>query len=162
MGDTWIPDRAITLEEILHSYTLLEEDWKKISGDPDMRLQTTLTAMILVGGFLGGLRGEELLKLELGTIRKHWDEAIHHNTPPCAAGPGWMLQDVRWREVVFSTSGLQIQVRHPHLPLGSLSAGSLWCALSLPWPSLPHGRQKREGKAERDGQPGPHSAWDFD
>jgi hypothetical protein len=37
--------------------------------------------MILVGGFLGGLRGEELTKLELGTIRKHWDEAIQHNTP---------------------------------------------------------------------------------
>jgi hypothetical protein len=81
MGDTWIPDRAITLEEILHSYTLLEEDWKKFSGDPDMRLQTALTAMILVGGFSGGLRGEELPKLELGAIRKHWDEAIHHNTP---------------------------------------------------------------------------------
>jgi hypothetical protein len=26
MGDTWIPDRAITLEEILHSYILLEEN----------------------------------------------------------------------------------------------------------------------------------------
>ena len=46
-----------------------------------MRLQTALTAMILVGGFLGGLRGEELPKLELGAIRKHWDEAIQHNTP---------------------------------------------------------------------------------
>jgi hypothetical protein len=63
MGDTWIPDRAITLEEILHSYILLKEDWKKFSGDRNMRLQTALTAIILVGGFLGGLRGEELPKL---------------------------------------------------------------------------------------------------
>ena len=31
MGDTWIPDRAITLEAILHSYILLEEDWLKFA-----------------------------------------------------------------------------------------------------------------------------------
>jgi hypothetical protein len=81
MGDIWIPDRAITLEEILHSYLLLEEDWLKFAGDHDMRLQTALTAMILVGGFSGGLRGEELPKLELGAICKHWDEAIQHTMP---------------------------------------------------------------------------------
>jgi hypothetical protein len=81
MGDTWIPDRAITLQEILHSYILLEEDWKRLDGDPEMRLQTALMAMILVGGFLGGLRREKLPKLELGAIWKHWEEAIHHNVP---------------------------------------------------------------------------------
>jgi hypothetical protein len=81
MGDTWILDRAITLEEILHSYILLEGGWKGFAGDRNMRLQTALTAMILVGGFWGGLRGEELPKLELGAIRKHWDKAIQHNTP---------------------------------------------------------------------------------
>jgi hypothetical protein len=81
MGDTWIPDRAITLEEILLCYILLEEDWSKAVGDSGMRLQTALTAMILVGGFSGGLRGEELPKLELGAIRKHWEEAIHHSVP---------------------------------------------------------------------------------
>jgi hypothetical protein len=48
-----------------------------------MRLQTALTAMILVGGFLGGLIGEELPKSELGAIRKHWDEAIQHKRPTC-------------------------------------------------------------------------------
>jgi hypothetical protein len=38
--------------------------------------------MILVGGFSGGLQGEELVpKYELGAIWKHWDEAIQHNTP---------------------------------------------------------------------------------
>lgn len=43
-----------------------------------MRLQMALTAMIFIGGFSGALRGEELPKLELGAIRKHWQEAIHH------------------------------------------------------------------------------------
>jgi hypothetical protein len=81
MGDNWIPGRAITLEEILHCYILLEEDWNKSVDDSEMRLQTALTAMIFVGGFSGGLRGEALPKLELGAIRKHWDEAIHHSMP---------------------------------------------------------------------------------
>jgi hypothetical protein len=70
------------LAEILHSFILLEEDWKRFEGDWDMRLQTTLTGMILIGGFSGGLRGEELPKIELGAIRKHWDEAIHHHSTP--------------------------------------------------------------------------------
>jgi len=82
MGDTWMPDRATTLDEVLHSYILLEEDWGRFVGDWDMRLQTALTAIILVGGFSGGLRGEELPKLELGAIRKYWGEAIHHNSTP--------------------------------------------------------------------------------
>jgi hypothetical protein len=116
MGDTWIPDRAITLEEILHSYTLLEKDWKKFSGDPDMRLQTALTAMILVGGFLGGLRGEELPKLELGVIQKHWDEAVQHNAPhvPLVLAGRFKMSD---REKLFflplaceSKSGIHIRL----------------------------------------------------
>jgi hypothetical protein len=47
-----------------------------------MHLQTALMAMILVGGFSGALRGEELLKLELGAIQKHWDKGIHHPSTP--------------------------------------------------------------------------------
>jgi hypothetical protein len=116
MGDTWIPDRAITLEEILHCYILLEEDWVKFAGDRDMRLQTALMAMILVGGFSGGLRGEELPKLELGAIRKHWDEAIQHTTPhvPLVLAGRFKMSD---GEKLFflplacqSTSGIHIRL----------------------------------------------------
>jgi hypothetical protein len=77
-----MPDRAITIDEVVHGYIILEEDWERFEGDKTMRLQTALTAMILVGGFSGALRGEELPKLELGAIRKHWDEAIHHPRTP--------------------------------------------------------------------------------
>lgn len=82
MGDTWIPDRAVTLDEVLHSYILLEEDWEKFNGDWESKLQCALTAMILICGFSGGLRGEEIPKLELGAIRKYWDEAVHHSSTP--------------------------------------------------------------------------------
>jgi hypothetical protein len=78
MGDVWMPDRATTLEEVLHAYMLLEEDWTKYNDDKVMQLQMALTAMIFIGGFSGALRGEELPKLELGAIRNHWQEAVHH------------------------------------------------------------------------------------
>jgi hypothetical protein len=78
MGDVWMPDRATTLEEVLHAYMLLEEDWTKYNDDKVMQLQMALTAMIFIGGFSGALREEELPKLELGAIRNHWQEAVHH------------------------------------------------------------------------------------
>ena len=55
MGDVWMPDRATMLEEVLHAYMLLEEDWTKYNDDKVMRLQMVLTAMIFIGGFSGAL-----------------------------------------------------------------------------------------------------------
>ena len=81
MGDTWIPDRAIGLAEVLHAFMLLEEDWERFGSDWNMKLQA-LMAMVFVGGFLGALQGEELPKMELGAIRKYWDEAVHHPSTP--------------------------------------------------------------------------------
>jgi hypothetical protein len=82
MGDTWIPVRAIALDEVLHSFILLEEDWERFGSDWNMKLQAALMAVVFVGGFLGVLRGEELPKMELGAIRKYWDKAVHHPSTP--------------------------------------------------------------------------------
>lgn len=71
MGDTWVPDRATTLDEIHKCFELLEGDWATFEDDLAMQLQTALMGMILVGGFSGALWGEELPKLELGAIQKH-------------------------------------------------------------------------------------------
>jgi hypothetical protein len=38
--------------------------------------------MILVGGYLGGLQGEELPKLEPAAIQKHWEEGSIIIAPP--------------------------------------------------------------------------------
>jgi hypothetical protein len=70
------------MEEVLHCYMILEEDWMRYTDDLMKRLEMTLTAMLLIGGFSGGLRGEELPKIELGAIRKHWSEAVEHPTTP--------------------------------------------------------------------------------
>jgi hypothetical protein len=63
MGDIWIPDRAF-------------------EGDNDGRLKTVLTAAMLMGGFAGGLRGEEIVRMDLGAMRKHWNESMEHPDAP--------------------------------------------------------------------------------
>ena len=61
---------------------ILKEDWARYTDDPTKRLEMPLTTMFLIGDFSGGLRGEELPKMELGAIQKYWSEALEHpNTP---------------------------------------------------------------------------------
>jgi len=40
-----------------------------------------LTGVSLTSGFAAGLRGEEIPRIELGLVRKHWKEAQEHVTP---------------------------------------------------------------------------------
>ena len=78
MGDIWIPDRAITIHEVLVAMTILEEDWDSMVKVGDIRgmERAALTAVMVIGGFFGGLRGEEITRIDIGLIRKHWEEAI--------------------------------------------------------------------------------------
>lgn len=48
MGNTQMLDRAATVEEVLHAYILLEEDWTSYQGDTSKLLQIVLTTMILI------------------------------------------------------------------------------------------------------------------
>jgi hypothetical protein len=82
MGDIWIPDRALTMRELLCCQTLLEDDWAIFKGDKEGRLKTALTAMMMIDGFAATLRGEEKVCMDLGAIRKHWDEAMEHPDAP--------------------------------------------------------------------------------
>lgn len=77
-----MPDRAVTLEEVLHCFIVLEEDWEQYKGDLGKRLEMALTGAIIIAGFFGALRGEEMPRIELGAIRKHWDEAGKHPRTP--------------------------------------------------------------------------------
>jgi hypothetical protein len=82
MGDVWIPDRALTIKELLCCQTLLEQDWEFFEGDSEGKLKTALTAVMLVHGFGAGLRGEEIVRMDLGAIRKYWEEAMDHPEAP--------------------------------------------------------------------------------
>lgn len=78
MGDVWSPDRPLTISEALACQDLLEEDWKTFGEDLDGRLKTSLTALLVTVGLGGGLRGEEINRLDIGIIRKHWADAVDH------------------------------------------------------------------------------------
>jgi hypothetical protein len=78
MGDVWIPDRALTIDELLKCLELLEEDWQDYTHDAEAHLQIGLLASALCVGFSGGLRGEEIPRADLGLIRDNWIEALDH------------------------------------------------------------------------------------
>jgi hypothetical protein len=85
MGNIWIPDRVLTIRELLCCQILLESDWELFEGDVHGRLKTALTVVSLVGGFAAGLRGEEIVRMDLlGAIQKHWNESMDHPDAPHA------------------------------------------------------------------------------
>jgi len=75
MGDVWLPDQALTLDVLLVSLELLEEDWVKAT-DAASKLEISLTGAMMALGYLAGLRGEEIPLTELGGLRKHWSEGV--------------------------------------------------------------------------------------
>jgi hypothetical protein len=60
----------------------LEDDWELFEGDNDGRLKTALTATMMLRGFTGGLRGEEIVRMYLGVMRKHWNKSMENLDSP--------------------------------------------------------------------------------
>jgi hypothetical protein len=78
MGDVWIPDRPLTIGEIKASLQILEEDWKlylKVHDGHGLQ-KAGLTAIVLISGFFAALRGEEIVRIDIGSMRHHWTEAM--------------------------------------------------------------------------------------
>ncbi|KAL7562025.1 hypothetical protein ACA910_011070 [Epithemia clementina (nom. ined.)] len=73
MGDVWIPNRAVSLEVVQGALSILEEDLLQKRQLPD-RLETCLTAAMLVAGYTAALRGEELPQIDVGMMQKYWEE----------------------------------------------------------------------------------------
>ena len=96
MGDVWIPDRALSLDEMLHMMVILEEDWANKHQDAVGQSETSLLACALLGTFGNGLRGEELMRTELGEIRQYWEESLAHPTTPHVP---WVMSG-RFKQVV--------------------------------------------------------------
>lgn len=78
MGDVWCPDRPLTMREALAIQENLEKDWTTFEKDPEGRLKTAIAGVMITAGLGGGMRGEELNRLDIGIIRKHWKEAVSH------------------------------------------------------------------------------------
>jgi hypothetical protein len=60
----------------------LELDWKTFEKDAVGRLKTVITGMLMMAGLGGGMRGEEIVRIDIGVIRKHWQEALRHPEEP--------------------------------------------------------------------------------
>jgi hypothetical protein len=84
MGDVWIPDRALLKREFMYCLVLLEEDWVFYSGAEDGggKLKTALSAVMLLAGWFAALRGEEIIRVDVGQMRLHWIESTSHEDAP--------------------------------------------------------------------------------
>ena len=84
MGDVWIPDRALLKKEFMYCLVLLEEDWGFYSSVEDSggQLKTALSAVMLLAGWFAALRGEEIVRVDVGQIRTHWTESTLHEEAP--------------------------------------------------------------------------------
>ena len=81
MGDVWIPDRAVTLEEVHCGLEILEGEWSRFPQG-QRRLELALTGAMVVIGFCAALRGEEIPLVDVGLVRKYWFEGIHYTKAP--------------------------------------------------------------------------------
>jgi hypothetical protein len=82
MGDVWVPDRALTVKELTCALSLLQEDWITFRNDIQGKKETCLMASTLISGFFAALRGEEIVRVDLGAMRKHWNEGVNHPEEP--------------------------------------------------------------------------------
>jgi hypothetical protein len=83
MGDVWHPDRQLTIEALLASLSLLEDDWKeRYEAMQSRRMEIELLAASLVIGFCGVLRGEEIPKADLEYLSKRLAVALAHSSSP--------------------------------------------------------------------------------
>jgi len=100
MGDVWIPDRALTIDELHACLKILEEKWGRSEIDFQERME-------LLSGSTGGLRGEELPQIDVGFMRKHWSEGEDHprQNESRSSGVGRSVQEVSGRETFLSASG---------------------------------------------------------
>ena len=78
MGDVWMPDRPITIHELKTALEFMESDWAVFSSDLEGRYSTAMTSCLFIAGFFAALRGEELVRVDLGAIRKNWEEAMKY------------------------------------------------------------------------------------
>lgn len=78
MGDVWLPDRAMTWDEVLAAQALCEEDWQEHRDHPEYLLSVALAGVLFTSCIGAGLRGEEIPLIDIGGLRKHWHEGVEH------------------------------------------------------------------------------------
>jgi hypothetical protein len=116
MGDVWMPDRPVTIQELTRCLELLDEEWQLFSKDAEGQLRAAMNATVLISGFFGALRGEEVVRADLGAIRKYWDEAVAwkeaEHIPLMLAGRfKWEIGEKLFCQPLAATTKSGIQIR---------------------------------------------------
>jgi hypothetical protein len=75
MGDLWLPNRAVSRHELVACFEILEERWKIFEADLVGLDKVSSTACIIIAGYHGGLRGEEINRVNAGGMSFYWKEA---------------------------------------------------------------------------------------
>ncbi len=83
MGDQPQPDRAISIKELHLVLIFLDEEYANAEREGNLKEKTkfALAGLYVTAGFLGGLRGEEVLLMELSSVRKNFEHGLTW-TPP--------------------------------------------------------------------------------
>ena len=50
--------------------------------DEGGKLKAALTATMLIAGWFAALRGEEIVRIDVGQMRSHWVESVNHTEEP--------------------------------------------------------------------------------
>ena len=82
MGDVWRPDVAVSRYVVRSSLEILEESWQEPGNNVNHQIEVATAACIIISGYFGGLRGEEISKANLGAIRRYWNESTNYTDHP--------------------------------------------------------------------------------
>ena len=86
MVDVWLPDKAVSRYVVIACFRVLDREWNDIrerDKEDYFALQRVATAAcVIIAGYFGGLQGEEINKVDLTVMRKHWQGATQHVQHP--------------------------------------------------------------------------------
>jgi hypothetical protein len=83
MGDIWHPDKQLTIEGLLASLSLLEDDWKRYEALQSRCMEIEVLVASLVIGFCRALWGEEIPKADLEQhLSKRLPEGLANSASP--------------------------------------------------------------------------------
>jgi hypothetical protein len=86
MGDVVNSDYAVSKEIVVALLRDLEDDWSSAATDKE-RFKLARMAMLLLCGYLCGLRGEEIMKVDIAGFLKYLDTGAEDSVRPHAIVP---------------------------------------------------------------------------
>jgi hypothetical protein len=81
MGDNVQQDLSLTADIMVKLMERLELEWKVTEKGGEERLWIAQLGVFCLAGYARAMRGEEITKIELGGVRKHFVDGVTSATP---------------------------------------------------------------------------------